>query len=221
VRDEAAVTAAVDAAVRRFGGLDVAVANAGIAPSPQTVLRMDPAEFDRVLAVNLHGVVHTVRAALPQIVERQGHMTLIASIYAFTNGMLQSPYAVAKAGVEQLGRALRVELMPHGASAGVAYFGFIDTKMVSDAYTHEIVQQLDRSIPLPLRKKIPPSAAAAGIVSGIERRAPTVILPRRWRFLFLTRGISGPIMDAGARRHPRIQPLLEAADASPTGTTVS
>ena len=39
-------------------------------------------------------------------------------------------YAMAKAGVEQLGRALRVELVPHGASASVAYFGFIDTEMV-------------------------------------------------------------------------------------------
>jgi NAD(P)-dependent dehydrogenase (short-subunit alcohol dehydrogenase family) len=177
VRDEAAVEAAVAVAVQRFGGLDVVVAHAGIAPPPRTVLKMDPEVFDRVLDVNLHGVVHTVRASLPQIVEHKGHLLLVASIYAFTNGMLQSPYAVAKAGVEQLGRALRVELRPHGASAGVAYFGFIDTKMVADAYEDPITQRLDKSIPRPLRKKIPPSAAAEGIVQGIEGRRAQVILP--------------------------------------------
>jgi NAD(P)-dependent dehydrogenase (short-subunit alcohol dehydrogenase family) len=212
VRDEAAMNAAVASTVERFGGLDVAVANAGIAPPPRTVLRMDPADFDRVLDVNLHGVVHTVRASIDQIVARQGHFVLISSIYAFTNGMLQSPYAMAKAGVEQLGRALRVELEPHGASATVAYFGFIDTKMVDDAYEDPITQRLDTSIPLPLRKKIPPSAAAAGIVGAIEKRADHVILPRRWEVLRSLRGLTGPASDAIARRHPKIQPVLRDAD---------
>ena len=63
------------------------------------------------------GVWRTVRAALPQIVERQGHIVLVSSVYAFINGFGNSPYAAAKAGVESLGRALRVELAPHGASA--------------------------------------------------------------------------------------------------------
>ena len=47
--------------------------------------------------------------------------------------MGNSPYAVAKAGVESMGRALRVELRPQGASATVGYFGWVDTKMVQDA----------------------------------------------------------------------------------------
>ena len=62
------------------------------------------------------------------MVERRGHVVVVASVYAFVNGVLASPYAIAKAGVEQLGRALRAELQIHGASASVAYFGFIDTK---------------------------------------------------------------------------------------------
>jgi NAD(P)-dependent dehydrogenase (short-subunit alcohol dehydrogenase family) len=213
VRDEESVRGAVAAAVERFGGLDVAVANAGIAPPPRTMLKMDPEVFDRVLDVNLHGVVHTVRASLPQIVERRGHLVLVASIYAFTNGMLQSPYAVAKAGVEQLGRAIRVELQPHGASATVAYFGFIDTKMVDDAYADPITQKLDGTIPRPLRKKISPAAAAEGIVGAIERRADHVILPHRWEVLRKLRGVAGPASDAIARRHPKIQPVLRDADA--------
>ncbi len=83
------------------------------------------------------GVWRTVRAALPQIVERQGQMVVVSSVYAFANGMGNSPYAVAKAGVEALGRSLRVELAPHGASASVAYFGWVDTKLVQDAFDQE------------------------------------------------------------------------------------
>jgi NAD(P)-dependent dehydrogenase (short-subunit alcohol dehydrogenase family) len=71
VRDEAALEAAVAATVERFGGLDVPVANAGIAPNPATMLTMPRDEFDRVIDVNLMGVVHTVRAALPQVVARR------------------------------------------------------------------------------------------------------------------------------------------------------
>jgi NAD(P)-dependent dehydrogenase (short-subunit alcohol dehydrogenase family) len=218
VRDEAAVVAAVERTVARFGGLDVVVANAGIAPPPRTVLRMDPGMFDRVLDVNLHGVVHTVRAALPQIVLRRGHVVVVSSVYAFTNGVLQSPYAMAKAGVEQLGRALRVELQPHGASATVAYFGFVATQMVADAYADPITQRLDRTIPLPLRKTIHPSVAAAGIVDGIERRAAHVILPRRWEVLRRLRGFTGPAADAISRRHPVLQETLRTADAAPPPT---
>ena len=61
---------------------------------------------------------------------RGGHVVVVASIYAFMNGIGAIPYAMSKAAVEQLGRALRVELAQHGASASVAYFGFIDTEMV-------------------------------------------------------------------------------------------
>ncbi|MGV7637292.1 SDR family NAD(P)-dependent oxidoreductase, partial [Mycobacterium kansasii] len=78
---------------------------------------MAPEEFDRVLAVNLHGVYNTVLAAMPHVLKNNGHLLLTSSVYAFVNGVGVSPYAVAKAGVEQLGRALRVELAPYGATA--------------------------------------------------------------------------------------------------------
>jgi NAD(P)-dependent dehydrogenase (short-subunit alcohol dehydrogenase family) len=213
VRDEDALRNAVAATVERFGGLDVAVANAGIAPPPATVLGMDGALFDRVIEVNLGGVIKTVRACLPQIVPRRGQLVLVASVYAFTNGALQSPYAVAKAGVEQLGRALRVELTPYGASASVAYFGFVDTQMVADAYQDPITQQLDKSIPRPLRKQISPSAAASAIVRGIETRRAHIIAPRRWGALSAFRGVLGPAGDAAMRREANLQNALRTADA--------
>jgi len=121
VTDPGAMMAAVAATVERFGGLDVAVANAGIAPPTVTTARTMPAEeFSRVLDVNLLGAWNTARAALPQISERGGQLIFIGSIYSFANGLLASPYAVSKAGVEALGRALRAELAPLGASAAPA-----------------------------------------------------------------------------------------------------
>ena len=124
--------AAVAETVERFGGLDIAVANAGIAPEGATARTMPPEEWERVVEVDLMGVWRTVRAALPQISERNGQLVLIASLAAFVNGTMLSPYATAKAGVEALGRSLRTELAPFGASATVAYFGWIDTEMVRE-----------------------------------------------------------------------------------------
>jgi NAD(P)-dependent dehydrogenase (short-subunit alcohol dehydrogenase family) len=133
VCDSAAIEAAVAQTTERFGGVDVVVANAGIAPAPAPVRAMPPTEFERVIEVNLLGVYRTVYAGLEQVIARRGQAVVVSSVYAFMNGMLLSPYAVAKAGVEQLGRALRAELTPHGASATVAYFGFVDTRMVQEA----------------------------------------------------------------------------------------
>jgi NAD(P)-dependent dehydrogenase (short-subunit alcohol dehydrogenase family) len=82
--------------------------------------------FERVIEVDLMGVWRTVDA----IVARRGHVVVISSVYAFLNGVGTVPYAMSKAAVEQFGRALRLELTPDGASASVAYFGFIDTEMV-------------------------------------------------------------------------------------------
>ena len=74
-------------------------------------------------------------------------MVVVSSVYAFVNGMGNSPYAVAKAGVESLGRALRVELAPHGASATVAYFGWVDTKLVQDAFAQPDARPDQRARP--------------------------------------------------------------------------
>ena len=130
VTDRAAIASAVDQATEQFGGLDIVVANAGVAPPAGSILSVDEDVFERVVEIDLLGVYRTVRAGLPQIADRGGHVVVVASIYAFVNGVSAASYAISKAGVEQLGRALRAELSLHRASASVAYFGFIDTTVV-------------------------------------------------------------------------------------------
>jgi NAD(P)-dependent dehydrogenase (short-subunit alcohol dehydrogenase family) len=204
VTDLRAMELATAEVVERFGGLDVVVANAGIAPEARPMSVIGNEVFERVIDVDLYGVWRTVRPALPQVIERKGHIVVVASIYAFMNGALATPYAMAKAGVEQLGRSLRVELAPHGASAGVAYFGFIDTEMVRNAFDDPIAQRLEDHLPKFMMKRLTPDVAGAAIVNGIERRAPRMIAPRWWAAWSTFRGVLNPIADRFARRDEEI-----------------
>ena len=212
VTDTSAIEAAVSETVERFGGLDVVVANAGIAPPTATVRVIDPEAYERVIEVDLLGVWRTVRAGLPHVIERRGHVVVVASIYAFFNGALASPYAMSKAGVEQLGRALRVELVPHGASASVAYFGFIDTQMVRESFADPVAHQFEESMPALLTRRLPPSAAGEAIVRGIERRAPRIIAPRWWRAFSALRGLINPLFDARLERDAQMLAFVREAD---------
>src|ERR1700754_2515893 len=108
VRDLAAVQSAVDEGVKRFGGIDVVMANAGIA-CVGTVLGVDPAAFRAVVEVNALGVFHTVRAALPSVIERRGYVLVVSSLggYVPTAGM--ASYSLTKAGLEHFANALRLE----------------------------------------------------------------------------------------------------------------
>lgn len=214
VTDRGALQRVVATTVGRFGGLDVVVANAGIASRAATMRAMAPETFERVLDVNLSGVYRTVEATLPEIVRRRGHVVVISSVYAFANGIGTVPYAMSKAGVEQLGRALRVELAQHGASASVAYFGFIDTEMVHRAIDHDpLADRMLDTLPAPLRRRLAPDAAGEAIVRGIEGRRPRIIRPRRWAAVSVLRGIVNPLLDVRMERDARTQGVLRELDA--------
>jgi NAD(P)-dependent dehydrogenase (short-subunit alcohol dehydrogenase family) len=215
VTDRAALDRAVAAAVERFGGLDVVFANAGIAGDPPRTVACTPDDvFASVVGVDLHGVWHTVRAGLPQIIERRGYVLITASIYAFANGSVNAPYAMSKAAVEQLGRALRSELAYRGASAGVLYPGWTDTPIAKVALhdpgpIHELFETV---FPGPLRRPISPERVARAAVDGIERRAARIIVPRRWAPLSLMRGVVNAATDAALPRDENVARLIREVD---------
>jgi len=214
VTDQAAIMQAVADTVERFGGLDVAVANAGMAQSKLATVRgIGAEEWERVFEVDLLGVWRTVRAALPQVVERRGHVAVIGSIYSWFNGALNSPYAVSKAGVESLGRALRTELAPLGASATVAYFGWVDTRLVQDSFDQPHADRLRETFPRFLLSRIGPDDAAAALVRGIEQRSPRVFAPRWWRYISALRGILNPLIDRRLERQRTRQEIVLAIEA--------
>jgi NAD(P)-dependent dehydrogenase (short-subunit alcohol dehydrogenase family) len=214
VTDAGAMLAAVAQTVERFGALDVAVANAGIAPEGSTTRTMPPEAWEKVIDVNLLGVWNTVRAALPQVSERNGQMVLIASVAAFMNGTMLSPYAASKAAVEALGRPLRVELAPWGASATVAYFGWVDTEMVRQGLDREEGgRRMQELLPKAFFKRIRPEEAGAAVIGGIEARAPRVFAPRWWRYVSALRGILNPLLDRRMERDAKIAAALRQAEA--------
>ncbi len=218
VTDAGAMRAAVAETVERFGGLDLAMANAGLAPPSMSTMRsVSSEEWERVIEVNLLGVWHTVRAALPQVTERKGHIVVVASVAAFANGMLASSYMTSKAAVEQMGRALRTELAPFGASASVAYFGWVDTRMVQETFAQPGAGTLEKIAPAFMMKRITPAAAGAAVVKGIEERAPRIFAPSWWRYLSALRGLLGPLLDRQSERDPRIATAIREAEERSSG----
>lgn len=215
VTDKAAIERAIAETVQRFGGVDLVIANAGIAPTPAPVRLLPAAEWERVIEVNLLGVYRTVHAGLEQIIARRGQAVLVSSVYAFANGVMLSPYAVAKAGVEQLGRALRLELAPHGASAMVAYFGFVDTEMVRRAFEERRALTGEEE-PLPefVRRTITPEQAGEAVAAAIEQRRARVIAPRWWAAPSALRGLLNPILDFAGARSTRVQQVLRDAEGT-------
>ena len=213
VTDAGAMMATVAEVVERLGGLDVAVANAGIAQKRfQTTRGISGEEWERVFEVDMLGVWRTARATLPEIVPRRGHIVLVSSAYAFMNGFGNSPYAAAKSGVESLGRALRVELVPHGASASVAYFGWVDTRMVQDAFAQPDADRVRDLSPEWLLKRVTPDEAGAGVVRGIEERAPRIFVPKWWRYVSAFRGLINPWFDRRLETDQKARDLVTYLD---------
>jgi NAD(P)-dependent dehydrogenase (short-subunit alcohol dehydrogenase family) len=89
--------------------------------------------YEKVIEVDLLGVVRTIKPALPEIIRNRGYVLITASVYAFFNGVVNSAYASSKAAVEMLGRSLRAELASEGASAGVLYPGWVTTPIAESA----------------------------------------------------------------------------------------
>ncbi len=177
VRDLAAMQAVADSAVERFGGIDVVVANAGIA-TYGSVLQVDPEAFKRLMDINVLGVFHTVRATLPSIIERRGYVLIVSSFAAYTAAPGLASYHASKAAVEHFANALRLEVAHRGVDVGSAHMSWIDTPMVQDAKSDlsSFAEMLSK-LPNPLGKTTDVAACGAAFVKGIEGRKRRVNVP--------------------------------------------
>ena len=182
VTDQASLADAAAQAARRFGGIDAAVANAGIADlSP--ILGGDRARQQRMLDINLGGVLDTLRATAPYVIERRGYLLSIASAAAISHLPLLGVYGATKAGVEALSDSLRIELRSRGVQVGVGYFLLIKTPLL-DGPGSELLPVLERGLGWPMNRRIPVERAGQAIVAGIERRSRRVYAP----------GLVGPML---------------------------
>jgi NAD(P)-dependent dehydrogenase (short-subunit alcohol dehydrogenase family) len=199
VTDLEALQAAVAGTVERFGGIDVAVANAGIAFTG--ALSTAPVEqVERTLAVNLLGVWRTDRAVLEELRRSRGYLLNVASLAAVTHTPMMGPYTSAKAGVEALTDALRLELAPHGVGVGCAYFGFLDTDLVKASFALPSTEAAKQSMPDWMRNPAPLAKAIDAVERGISRRSARVWSPRWVGPLIYLRGLLQPLLERQALR---------------------
>lgn len=222
VTDPPSLDAAVAAAATALGGIDVVVANAGIGTTG-TVASTPVEAMIRVVDVNLNGVIRTVSATLPHLIEARGYALLISSVAAFTAMPGLAAYCASKAGVEQFGNGLRLEVAHLGVRVGTAHPIWTDTDLVrgfsEDLPSFEVAR---RRLPWPLNSLVSVDACAEALVRAIERRRRKVYIPRSMaavqalRTLTLSRfgdrltaGITG-----GGRLVAKLEEEARAADRS-------
>jgi NAD(P)-dependent dehydrogenase (short-subunit alcohol dehydrogenase family) len=134
VSRKASVEAAVAAAVKSWGRLDILVSNAGIVHAAE-FLDLEEADFDRVLAVNLKGMFLAGQAAARQMVKQGGggaiiNMSSVNAVLAIPN---QVPYVVSKGGINQLTKVMSLALASHGIRVNAIGPGTILTELARTA----------------------------------------------------------------------------------------
>lgn len=214
VTDRDQVDASVRAVVEMLGGLEVAVANAGVG-AQMTLVDGDAEVWDKTFAVNLMGSYNLVRAAGPHVSHPEGYFLLTASLAAALHLPLMSAYCASKAAVESLGDSLRIELRPSGARVGVAYYSELDTDMTTRGFATEAAARTalggKRRIPVS-----PVEPAINALERGIRSRSRRIVSPpwvgavlpirmlvQRLLELQVRRGL-GETLEIARREHPEL-----------------
>jgi short-subunit dehydrogenase len=183
----------VAAAVGRFGVVDVLVANAGIAHY-LPFKDMPMSNVEELTRVNWMGTVHTVRAALPGMLERRrGHIAIVSSgagIRSFPNAAV---YGATKAAQRGFGEALRHELKGTGVGLTMVYPG----QIASSLHDHERDSMPSWYQP---GRTSPPEPLAQAIVEGVEKARREVFYPRNVRLLRIVHGLNPGLADVLLRR---------------------
>ena len=157
VSDAGQVERAVSSIVEAWGRIDALVNNAGITRDG-LLLRMKEEDWNSVIAVNLSGAYHCIRACLPHMVKaRRGAIVNIGSVVGETGNAGQANYAASKAGLVGLSRSVAKEVASRGIRVNVVSPGFIRTAM-----TEQLNEELRASYlaHIPLKREGQPEEVA-------------------------------------------------------------
>jgi NAD(P)-dependent dehydrogenase (short-subunit alcohol dehydrogenase family) len=178
VTDQASLDAAVKHTVAELGGIDVVIANAGIA-NHGTVAESPADVVARVMEVNLIGVSRTVSATVAEVSKSRGYYLLVSSLAAFTALPGMAAYCGSKAGVENYGNALRFELAHRGVGVGTAHMGWIDTDLVRDVKADSSTfEDTLKRLPPPLGSIATVEECGRGFLEDIAKRKRRVFVPK-------------------------------------------
>jgi NAD(P)-dependent dehydrogenase (short-subunit alcohol dehydrogenase family) len=198
VADRDAVKGAVAQAIEQLGGLDVAVANAGIG-GQATLVDGDATVWDKTFNVNLQGTFNLVQAAGPAISHPGGYFLLTSSLAAAIHLPLMAAYCASKAAVESLGDSLRLELKPRGARVGVAYYSELDTDMTSRGFATEAASRM----PIGGHGHLPVAPVGPAIDAlerGITRRSRRIVSPWWVGFVLPIREVAQRVVELVASK---------------------
>lgn len=147
VSDPEQVQRMVQQVLDSFGHIDLLVCNAGVARQG-LLTDFSPADWRRMMAVNLDGTFFCCRAVLPSMIRRQsGCIVTTSSIWGIAGASCEVPYSAAKAGIIGLTKALAREVGPSGIRVNCIAPGVIDTEMNGE-HSPEVMQQLAEETPL-------------------------------------------------------------------------
>jgi SDR family mycofactocin-dependent oxidoreductase len=166
VRDRDAMLAAVTDAEHRWGGLDAAIAAAGVMAGGRPLWELPPEQEQAVLDVDLGGVVNLARAAIPALLRRpeprSGRFLAVASAAATRGLPMLAAYCAAKAGVTGMIRALAAELGATGVTANAVSPGSTDTSMLAEtARLYDLPAASSFAAQQPMRRLLAPGEIAA------------------------------------------------------------
>lgn len=178
VTDRAAIDGAVRALEATLGPCDLLVANAGGSqPSPATRVPVD-AVVD-VMKLNYFGVVNTVGAVLPGMLERRsGHIAAVSSVAGFRGLPAHGAYSASKAAVSTLFESFRTDLKGTGIAVTTIHPGFVETPLTAK-----------NKFPMPFLMKA--DRAARIMADGLEARKADVTFP--WQMAWLFRYLVAPM----------------------------
>jgi len=194
VRDFDAVRAAVNEGVRQFGRLDIVVANAGLAAGGDAMEKLDEQLWKDSIDVNLTGVWHTAKAAIPHLVAggRGGAMVLTSSVGGLKAHPYVGNYIAGKHGVVGVMRTLAVELAQHSIRVNSIHPTQVNTPMLMNDMTYRMfrpdlenptqddmapISQLMHLLPTPWVEPADVSNAVLFLVSDESRFITGVTLP--------------------------------------------
>jgi SDR family mycofactocin-dependent oxidoreductase len=185
VRDQAGLADAVDLARARFGGLDAAIAVAGLVAGGPTTWETDDELWAAMIDVNLAGVWRLARAAVPAMLERaaprRGRFVAVASAGGIVGLPRLSGYVAAKHGVVGLVRSLAAELGPEGITANVVAPGSTRTEALkASAALYDLASPDEFSVHHLVPRLLEPdevAAAVAWLCEESSRGVTGVVLP--------------------------------------------
>ncbi|MGH3449222.1 MAG: short-chain dehydrogenase/reductase [Haloechinothrix sp.] len=198
VTDWQELETATAAVVEKWGGIDIVIANAGIATTG-FARSVDPAAYEKVFEVDLLGVWRTFRVTMPHVIERKGYLLAISSLAAITHAPGLANYCAAKAGVEAFCNSLRVELRHLGVRVGVAHPSWIRTDLVESADAHPVFGKLRAGMPGLFGKTYPLVVALDKLEHGIVKQKRTIHVPRWVGGVKLIRAFLPPFIEIGGK----------------------